>query len=52
MFDMIKANKFVVYHAINEEFCSWHEFTKLIFEAVGITNVKKILLLQKNINQW
>lgn len=37
--DMMETEKYGVYHATNEGFCSWYEFTKFIYEAKGITNV-------------
>jgi dTDP-4-dehydrorhamnose reductase len=33
---MIKTNKYGVYHATNEGFCSWYEFAKEIFKAAGM----------------
>ena len=40
MADMMETEKYGVYHATNEGFCSWYDFTKYIYEAKGITNVK------------
>lgn len=40
MADMMETDKFGVYHATNEGFCSWYNFTKYIYKAKGITNVK------------
>ena len=40
MADMMETDKFGVYHATNEGFCSWYDFTKYIYKAKGITNVK------------
>ena len=37
--DMIETDKYGVYHATNEGFCSWYDFTKYIYEVAGITNV-------------
>jgi len=34
--DMIKTNKYGIYHATNEGFCSWYEFAKEIFKAANI----------------
>ena len=44
MCDMIETEKYGTYHATNEGFCSWYEFTKFIYEAAGIksVNVKPI----------
>ena len=39
MCDMMETDKYGVYHATNEGFCSWYEFTKFIYEVVGITSV-------------
>ena len=35
--DMIQTDKYGVYHASNEGYCSWYEFTKEIFRQVGYT---------------
>ena len=40
MADMMETDKYGVYHATNEGFCSWYDFTKYIYKAKGITNVK------------
>ncbi len=40
MADMMESDKYGVYHATNEGFISWYDFTKYIYEAKGITNVK------------
>ena len=40
MADMMETDKYGVYHATNEGFCSWYDFTKYSYEAKGITNVK------------
>lgn len=32
LIDMIESNKYGIYHATNEGFCSWYEFAKEIFE--------------------
>ena len=34
--DMIETDKYGIYHATNEGFCSWYEFAKEIFDVVGI----------------
>lgn len=34
--DMIETDKYGVYHATNEEFCSWCEFAKEIFKIANI----------------
>lgn len=40
---MIKTEKYGTYHASNEGFCSWAEFTEEIYRAAGrATRVKKI----------
>ena len=39
MADMMESEKYGIYHATNEGFCSWYDFTKYIYEAKGITNV-------------
>lgn len=40
MADMMETDKYGVYHATNEGFCSWYDFTKYIYKTKGITNVK------------
>ncbi len=41
--DMIHSDKFGIYHATNEGFCSWAEFAEEIFKQVGKKiNVEKI----------
>lgn len=40
MADMMETDKYDVYHATNEGFCSWYDFTKYIYKAKGINNVK------------
>ncbi len=35
--DMIQTDKYGVYHATNEGYCSWYEFTKEIFRQEGYT---------------
>ena len=39
MADMMESEKYGIYHATNEGFCSWYDFTKYIYKAKGITNV-------------
>ena len=34
--DMMETDKYGVYHATNEDFCSWYEFANEIFEQSGI----------------
>jgi len=34
--EMIKTDKYGIYHATNEGFCSWYEFAKEIFKVAGI----------------
>ena len=33
--DMIQTDKYGIYHATNEGFCSWYDFAKAIFEKAG-----------------
>ncbi|WP_164931634.1 dTDP-4-dehydrorhamnose reductase [Longirhabdus pacifica] len=33
---LVKTNKYGTYHAVNEGYCSWHEFAKAIFYKSGI----------------
>ena len=33
--DMVQTDKYGIYHATNEGFCSWYEFAKAIFEKAG-----------------
>lgn len=40
MCDMMESDKYGVYHATNEGFCSWYDFTKYIYEVAGITSVE------------
>lgn len=37
--DMMETDKYGTYHATNEGFCSWYEFTKYIYKIAKITNV-------------
>ncbi len=34
--DMIQTDKYGIYHATNEDFCSWYEFSCAIFREAGI----------------
>lgn len=36
LIDMIKSNKYGIFHATNEGFCSWAEFAKEIYRQAGI----------------
>lgn len=40
MVDMMESDKYGFYHATNEGFISWYDFTKYIYEAKGISKVK------------
>lgn len=40
MCDMMESDKYGVYHATNEGFCSWYDFTKYIYKVAGITSVE------------
>ena len=40
MCDMMETDKYGVYHATNEGYCSWYDFTKYIYKVAGITHVK------------
>lgn len=33
---LVQTNNYGAYHGVNEGFCSWYEFTKLIFQKSGI----------------
>lgn len=35
--DMIQTNKYGIYHATNEGYCSWYEFAVEIFKQTGLT---------------
>ncbi len=37
--DMVQTEKYGVYHASNEGFCSWYEFAKEIFRLAGMDEV-------------
>lgn len=47
LLDMIKENKQGLYFATNEEYCSWYEFAKYIFEINNI-NIKVNKILTKD----
>lgn len=32
IFELMKTSKYGIYHVVNEGYCSWYEFAKLIFE--------------------
>lgn len=34
--DMIQTTEYGTYHGVNEGYCSWYEFAKVIFEKAGI----------------
>lgn len=34
--NLVQTNKYGTYHGVNEGYCSWYEFAKLIFEQLGI----------------
>lgn len=36
LFDMIKTNRYGIYHATNEGYCSWYEFACEIFKQAGM----------------
>lgn len=41
--DLAKSDKYSTYHATNEGFCSWAEFTEEIYKDAGVsTKVKKV----------
>lgn len=40
--DMIVTNKYGIYHATNEGYCSWYEFAVEIFKQAKMPNVKVI----------
>ena len=40
MVKMMESEKYGIYHVTNDGFTSWCDFTKYIYEAKGITNVK------------
>ena len=40
MCDMMETEKYGTYHATNEGFCSWYDFTKEIYRLSGINHVK------------
>lgn len=38
--DMIVTDKYGVYHATNENLCSWYEFACAIFQTAGMTDIQ------------
>lgn len=38
--DMVETDKYGIYHATNEGFCSWYEFACEIFKQAGMDHVK------------
>ena len=42
--DMVNTEKYGIYHATNEGFCSWYEFAKKIFELTGSKMIVKPIL--------
>ncbi|MEE1314245.1 MAG: dTDP-4-dehydrorhamnose reductase [Faecalimonas sp.] len=38
--DMIQTDKYGIYHATNQGYCSWYEFACEIFKQAGMTEVK------------
>ncbi|QSQ07949.1 dTDP-4-dehydrorhamnose reductase [Koleobacter methoxysyntrophicus] len=40
--DMIQTDKYGVYHATNEGYCSWYEFACEIFKIAGMDDVKVV----------
>lgn len=34
--NLVKTNQYGIYHGVNEGYCSWYEFAKIIFEKSGI----------------
>lgn len=38
--DMIETDKYGVYHATNEGYCSWYELAKYVMECANIQNVR------------
>lgn len=43
MCDMMETNKYGVYHATNEGYCSWADFAEYIFQVVGVnTKVRRV----------
>lgn len=43
LIDMIQTNKYGIYHASNEGYCSWAEFAKEIFKQANVSvNVNSI----------
>jgi dTDP-4-dehydrorhamnose reductase len=42
LWDMIQTDKYGIYHATNEGYCSWYEFACEIFKVAGMDDVKVI----------
>lgn len=40
MCDMIETDKYGIYHATNEGYCSWCEFARYIFKSAGYEDIK------------
>ena len=40
MCDMIETDKYGVYHATNEGYCSWCDFARYIFKSAGFEDIK------------
>ena len=38
--EMVETDKYGIYHASNEGYCSWYEFTKEIYKQAGMENVQ------------
>ena len=38
--EMVETDKYGIYHASNEGYCSWYEFTREIFRQAGMENVE------------
>jgi len=42
LWDMMQTDKYGIYHATNEGYCSWYEFACEIFKVAGMDDVKVI----------
>lgn len=40
LIELVKTEKYGIYHATNEEYCSWHGFAAEILKACGLSGVK------------
>ncbi|EKD69616.1 MAG: dTDP-4-dehydrorhamnose reductase, partial [uncultured bacterium] len=40
LIELVKTEKYGIYHATNEGFCSWHGFAAEILKACGLSGVK------------